>query len=61
LIDHVPAGGGSTMVWPASHSRVFHLMSQQLNNGRQAHVRNNTPPTKQPVIVPLLCGYTGLF
>ena len=28
------------MVWPASHRRVFHLMSQQLNNGRQAHVRN---------------------
>jgi hypothetical protein len=29
LIDDVPPGGGSTMMWPMVHRRVFHLMSQQ--------------------------------
>lgn len=34
LIDKVPPGGGSTMMWPGVHKRVFHLMNQQCNNGR---------------------------
>ena len=37
LIDRVPPGGGSTMMWPLVHRRVFHLMSQQCMNGRVAH------------------------
>jgi hypothetical protein len=37
LIDRVPPGGGSTMMWPGSHRRVFHLMGQQCMNGRLAH------------------------
>jgi hypothetical protein len=36
LLDRVPKGGGATMVWPASHSRVFHKYSQQCANGRRA-------------------------
>lgn len=36
LIDTVPPGGGSTMVWPGSHRRVFHKMAQQCMNGRLA-------------------------
>ena len=35
LIDTVPPGGGSTMMWPGSHKRVFHLMGQQCMNGRE--------------------------
>ena len=37
LIDRVPPGGGSTMMWPGIHKRVFHLMNQQCNNGRLGH------------------------
>ena len=37
LLDDVDLGGGATMIWPASHRRVFHLYSQQCMNARQAH------------------------
>jgi hypothetical protein len=36
LLDDVDMGGGATMIWPASHRRVFHLYSQQCMNARQA-------------------------
>eukprot|EP01051_Picozoa_sp_SAG22_P007210 SAG22_NODE_499_length_9725_cov_2.325784_3_plen_254_part_00 len=36
LIDTVPPGGGSTMMWPGSHKRVFHKMAQQCMNGRMS-------------------------